>query len=92
MDYKILHTKLYKIFVEYIARTKEILENKQEGDVKAAEQIATLEKTIEQLRVELSDQKGNERIAQLEQENTRLEEQIKKQVRRDSLARLCVYA
>ena len=87
-EYYIL--KLCKIFVEYIAQTKEILENKQEGDVKAAEQIATLEKTIEQLRVELSDQTNNERITQLEQENTRLEEQIKKRVRRDSLARLCL--
>ncbi|KAI7856274.1 hypothetical protein BDC45DRAFT_533705 [Circinella umbellata] len=61
------------------ARTKEILETKEKEDVKTTEQITALEKTIEQLRIELNNQQDNERLTQLEQENTRLEEQIKKQ-------------
>ncbi|KAG2220457.1 hypothetical protein INT45_004199 [Circinella minor] len=61
------------------ARTKEILETKEKEDVKTTEQMTALEKTIEQLRIELNNQQDNERIIQLEQENTRLEEQIKKQ-------------
>ena len=63
-----------------LARTKEILETKEKEDVKTTEQITALEKTIEQLRIELNNQQDNERLTQLEQENTRLEEQIKKQV------------
>ncbi|KAI9484976.1 hypothetical protein BDB00DRAFT_852439 [Zychaea mexicana] len=71
---------LAKRVEESEARTKELLESKQHGDSKSAEQMAALEKTIEQLRVELKEQNDNERIAHLEQENARLEEQIQKQV------------
>ncbi|KAI9261655.1 hypothetical protein BDA99DRAFT_512026 [Phascolomyces articulosus] len=70
---------LVKRVEESEARTKEILTSKQQGDEKSVEHIAMLEKTIEQLRVELNDQRDHERIVQLEQENIRLEEQIKKQ-------------
>ncbi|KAI8141645.1 hypothetical protein BJV82DRAFT_618558 [Fennellomyces sp. T-0311] len=68
---------LAKRVEESEAQVKELLESKQQGDHISAEKIAELEKTIEQLKVELNDQRDSERIAQLEQANARLEEQIK---------------